>query len=339
MLERLLVMRKRALECAFPVSVLRALTVSAFFAAALGLASGYQVLGLSRDYENYFLFFDFVRSSSVTGIFAHRHEPGFSLLVFMLSRLSLSNVAIYSSIAALCIFIKYQALGTSKNYWLVVVIFTFYYAARYLTLFEMTVIRATVAASIAFFVFYRKTDYGYDWRDVLWLILATLMHYSAFVFIFIYFLQLRSRASVIAIGSLVFVAIAVSKNLALAYLSETTAVFSTYSSFNKATFLPIPFAVDIAFLGFVLANWKINDQVMKTCAIGMTMAVVFHFSLLEYSLIAARFREILSFFSILYVVRAVGYSTDNMKVAALAYAVASSVLHLYIFYIYDPLLT
>lgn len=320
-------------------SRLRAFSCALLIAVALGYVSGHQLLGTSRDYENYIIFFDWLKSIPANEAFSYRFEPGFILLAAGFATLQISSAAIYGCIASITIFLKYIALQSTRNFWPVFAALTLYYAARYFTLFEMTVLRATVALSLAFLAFYARTAHEYRTKDLLLLLAAVSMHYSAIVFIPIYLIRPVNRATVIALGATSFVIILATKNIALAILPDYVPVFGTYQELTKATLLPIPFAVDIAFFCFILFNWRRNDALMKTCALGMAIGIAFHFSLLEYSLLASRFREILSVFYLLYVVRAVGYARNEVKYATIAYAAVSATLHLYAGYVHDPLLT
>lgn len=321
------------------VSRIRAFSCALITAVFLGYVSGHQLLGTSRDYENYIIFFDWLKSTPANEIFSYRFEPGFILLAAGLATLQITSTAIYTCIASITIFLKYIALQSTRNFWPVFAALTLYYAARYFTLFEMTVLRATIALSLAFLAFYTRTGHEYRTKDLLLLLAAVSIHYSAIVFIPIYLIRPLNRTTIIALGAASFITIFATKNIALALLPDYVPVFGTYQELTKATLLPIPFAVDIVFFCFVLLNWRKNDALMKTCALGMAIGIAFHFSLLEYSLLAGRFREILSLFYLLFVVRAVGCARSEMKYATVAYAAVSAALHLYAGYVHDPLLT
>ena len=163
-------------------------------------------------------------------------------------------------------------------------------------------------------------------------------HYSAIIFIPVYLFRSPSRLSVVFAGLACFVAILSARNIALAVLPSYVPVFATYHDFTKATILPKPFAVDILFILFALFMWKNSDSLMRTCVLGMLISVSFHFSLLDYSILASRFRELLSVFFLLYIVRSVSFSNNEIKYITISYAAVSAVLSLYATYIYDPLL-
>lgn len=329
----------KAMRATIKISTLRTSLCALLLAIFLGYLAGFQIPGQSRDYANYLIYFDFANESSWPEVLAYRFEPGFATLTYLLVALQLSGAAVYSLIAGGSIFVKLMALRTATHFWLSLAVLTLYYVARYFTLFEMTVLRAGVALSIAFYVFYSRIAHEYRAKHLLLLIVAVSMHYSAIAFFPIYLIRPSTRAAVIAIGTASFITILIVKNVALSILPNYVPVFATYHEFSKATLLPIPFVVDIAFLFFVLLNWRGNDALMKTCALGMAIGIAFHFSLLDYSMLAGRFREILSVFYLLYVVRAVGYARNEMKYAAVAYAAVSAILHLYAAYVHDPLLT
>lgn len=314
------------------------LLYSLLFAVVIGLASGYQVFGVSRDYENYFEFFDIVRDSVDYFSVNYRFEPGFTVLIFGLTRAGLDNYLIYSVVVGVIVFIKYFSIDFSDKYWFALLVFTFYLISRYVVLFEMTVLRAACAFSLAFFVFFRKSNNSIRLIDIFILGVAVLFHYSAIVFFLIYFSNPLSGRRVILIAVATFLAIYFAKNLAFIYLPEYLSVFSTYQEFDVATFLPIPFAIDIVFLVFIFLKFEFADSAMRYAAMGMALSVAFHFSLIDYSIFASRFRELLSVFVLIYVVRAVYCIDSRVRDVSILYVILTGLMHLYVYFVYDPLL-
>jgi EpsG family len=314
------------------------LLYSLLFAVIIGLASGYQVFGISRDYENYFEFFDVVRNSLDYLSVNYRFEPGFTVLIFGFTRSELDNYLIYSLVVGIIVFIKYFSIDFSDKYWSALSVFSFYLISRYVVLFEMTVLRAACAFSLAFFVFFRKSTNSIRLMDIFILGVAVSFHYSAIVFFLIYFSNPRSGGKIILVAAAIFLAIYFAKNLALIYLPEYLSVFSTYHEFDVATFLPIPFAIDIVFLVFILLKFEVVDSAMRYAAMGMALSVAFHFSLTDYSIFASRFRELLSVFVLIYVVRAVYCTDSKVRDVSILYVILTGLMHLYVCFMYDPLL-
>lgn len=312
---------------------------SLLFAVVIGIASGYHVLGVSRDYENYFEFFDLVRNSIDYWSINYRFEPGFAALVFGLTHVGLNNYLVYSVIISLIVFIKYFSIDFSESYWLALIVFTIYSASRYIVLFEMTVLRAACAFSLAFFVFFRKTTNSIRIRELLILGVSALFHYSAVVFFIVYFSNPMSRLRVALVALITFLAIYFTKNLALMYLPEYVSVFATYQDLGKATILPIPFAIDIAFLVFILFMFEASDSAMRYAAMGIALSIAFHFSLVDYSVFASRFRELLSVFILIYVVRTVYCDDIRVRSVSVLYVLLTGFIHLYGYFVYDPLLS
>lgn len=329
----------QAMKTTIKISTIRAFFCALIFSIGLGYLAGFQILGQSRDYENYLIYFAFAKESSWLDILSYRFEPGFATLTYILVSLQLSGAAVYGIIAGASIFLKFVALRTTAHFWLSLAVLAFYVVARYFTLFELTVLRAGVALSIAFFVFYSRAAHEYRATHLILLLVAVSMHYSAIAFIPIYLVRPSTRSVVLTLTAATFFTILAAKNAALTILPSYLPVLATYGEFSKATILPMPFAVDIAFLLFVLRHWDKNDALMKTCALGMAISVAFHFTLLEYSVVASRFRELLSVFYLLYVVRAMGYARNEVKYATIGYTVVSATLHLYAVHFHDPLLT
>lgn len=313
---------------------------SIILAVGLGYVAGYQIIGQSRDYDNYLFFFSWLNTQSLGDILSYRFEPFFSAIAFVLSKINLNPEEIYTVFAAACIMFKIVALNKYKKYWMVLFVFLFFYLLRFFTLFEMTVLRATLASSIAFFVFTRRISFNKKRIDFLLLVISTLTHYSAVVFIFIYYLAPKKLSVALFSSMTFFVVVWVSKDLLLPVLQATIPVFATYEEFNNSTIVPIPMILDIAYLFVMIYFWNDGTPAMRIATFSILIAMALHFSLLEYSLINSRFRDLLAIFYIIYVVETVNLNIKIIaKIAAVIFILLNAPLHLYVMYIHDPLLT
>jgi hypothetical protein len=108
-------------------NLLRLLFVASAMAIVLGYVAGYQLLGVSRDYQEYLNFFVWTTQVPLEYALAHRFENGFTLLVAMLNEARLDSVSVYAVIAGVAIFVKYFALQSRNHFWLIFTAFTFYY--------------------------------------------------------------------------------------------------------------------------------------------------------------------------------------------------------------------
>lgn len=321
-------------------NILMPVFFSISLAIGLGFVAGYQIFGQSRDYENYLFFFSWLNTESLDDIFSYRFEPFFSASAFVLSKINMNPEGIYTVFAAVCIFFKLVALNKYKNYWIVLFVFLFFYLLRFFTLFEMTVLRATVASSIAFFIFTRRISYNKKLSDFLLLVISVLCHYSAVIFIFIYYLAPKKRSVTLIVSMAFFIFVLVSKDLLLPVLQITIPVFATYEEFNNSTIVPIPMILDIAYLFVMIYFWNDGTPAMRIATFSVLIAMALHFSLLEYSLINSRFRDLLAIFYIIYAVETVNIKIKiTAKIAAIIFIVLNAPLHLYLMYIHDPLLT
>ncbi|WP_454764686.1 EpsG family protein [Cupriavidus campinensis] len=308
-------------------------------AIILGLIAGHQFLGISRDYPNYLEFFELVRSSD--GLFSidTRFEFGFAALVYWLACLGLSNVAIYGAICALCIMLKGAAIRDSELTLGFIAMLVFFYLSRYFILFEMTVLRASIAFAIAFFVFWRKDERRLKAGEFLLLCIAVTFHYSAIVLLAVYLLgRMPFRASVwVIIG--IFVVGVLFRQALFAEFQSFFPVLATYLDVEvSTTIVPLPFMLDMALMAAALYLWRENDVAMQYAVIGMLMSVAVHFSMLEFPIIAARFRELLSVFVLIYILKAFRSESRVIKLLAVAFALGSGMLNLYAMTVYDPLL-
>jgi len=318
---------------------IRYLPISLAFAVALALVAGYQVVGVSRDYTNYLDFFSNVIASIGDFDLAYRFEPGFSLSVYLLALAGLSPQLIYCSIVFVIVLMKYLSLSERENYWVALLIFSFYFLARYFVLFEMTVLRAACAFAFAFFVFFRKSDYKIRATEVLVLLLAITFHYSAAIFLLIYFAGNLSRRRVLFISCSVFLIVLSFKSTVVSILPQYLNVFGTYEEFGPATLLPVPYLIDLIYLGFIILYWNKNDVAMKYCALGLSIGAALHFSLLDYSLLAGRFRELTSVFVLIYVVKASTSGSTKVRYFSWLYVFSTGILNMYATFVHDPLLS
>jgi hypothetical protein len=320
-------------------SFVRSLTVSAAIALGCAIIAGYQLLGTSRDYENYIFYFSYLLQSDNGLDLAYRFEPGFSLFVYLFGLVTSSPQAIYGLIVWVIVFLKYLSIPPARGYWLAILVFSFYFFSRYFVLFEMTVLRAACAFSLAFFVFARRENEEVELSAVLLLALATAFHYSAVVFLLVYFAKNLTRSRVVILAVACFGAITISKNYMLSVLPEFFSVFETYDGVGQATLVPIPYLVDLIYFLLMLGLWNRSDAAMKYCALGVAIGAAFHFSLVEHSVLASRFRELLSMFFLVYVVRASISASPLVRCTSLVYALTTGLMNMYLVFVHDPLLS
>jgi hypothetical protein len=308
------------------------------FAAFLGVVAGYGILGESRDYQNYIDFFQRVVENSGDLDFSYRFEPGFTLLTHALALGTSDSALIYTAIVFFITLLKYFALPTERRHLVAVVIFSFYFLCRYFILFDMTVLRGACAFSVAFYVFMKRSNDKINLVDVALLGAAATLHYSALVFIPIYLAPNPSPARILLISISLFLAILISKSDLLQVLPSYFQVFSRYDAGRTAATIPVPYLLDLMYLVLMLAFWKSNDTAMKYCALGFALSAPIHFAMLDYSVIASRFRELLSVFILIYVVRASQSDRPVLRHLTWTYVIFSGLLNLYIVTVHDPLL-
>ncbi|WP_162583141.1 EpsG family protein [Variovorax sp. PBS-H4] len=312
---------------------------SAAIALGCAVVVSYELLGTSRDYENYIFYFSHVLQSHNGLDLASRFEPGFFLSVYLFGLLTSSPNLIYGLIVWAIVFLKYLSISSSRSYWFTFLVFSFYFFTRYFVLFEVTVLRAACAFSIAFFVFARKESDRAELKEVVMLAVAALFHYSAVVFLFVYLARNLTRIRVVALAIFGFAVIEISKNFFISVLPGFFSVFETYDGVGGATLVPLPYLVDLIFFMFMLGMWGKSDVAMKYCALGVAIGAAFHFGLVEHSVLASRFRELLSMFLLVYVVRASVSEYRVVRWTSLIYAVTTGVLNIYLVFVYDPLLS
>jgi hypothetical protein len=320
-------------------SFVRSLVTSAAVAFGCAIVVGYQMLGTSRDFENYIFFFNYLIENGGELDLAYRFEPGFSLLAYSFALAISSPELIYALIVWIIVFLKYLSIPSIGNYWLALFVFSFYLFSRYFVLFEMTVLRAACAFSLAFFVFSRRETEKTEIRAVLMLLLSVAFHYSAVIFLPIYFSRNLTRSRVVLLALVSFGVIALSRAYFFSVLPEFFGVFETYEGVGRATLLPMPYAIDLGYLFLMLWFWRQSDVAMKYCALGVAIGAAFHFALVDHSLLASRFRELLSMFLLVHVLRASISTSPALRYTSLAYALITGFVNMYVAFIHDPLLS
>ncbi len=163
--------------------------------------AGTQFLGLSKDYDQYLIFFNDVRSTKSFFEIATRFEPAFVFLTFALTRFVSSNSWVYGVPVFLALFIKTKGLFCLNKSSTAFYFFLVLYLARYFSLYELTQLRAALAVSIAFYVFVKRVNDKYIFSDIALLALAVCFHYSAILFFIFYFLRKISRIHLLFIFS------------------------------------------------------------------------------------------------------------------------------------------
>lgn len=308
-------------------------------ALPLSFIAGYQIIGESRDYLNYLAFFDLIRFNPDGLDFSYRFEPGFTLVTYLLTRLDISNELTYSFIAGFAILIKYLSIPVKRKYWLSFLVFTYYFLSRYFLLFEMTVLRAACAFALVFSVFIDRDSEERSIRDVIILVFAVTFHYSAAVILPIYFFKNLSRRLVLLVSMSTFLIIFLLEPLVISSLRDYIAVFETYDDLTAANVLPLAYLVDLIYLSIFIWFWEENDLAMRYAILGILLGAAFHFSLFEYSIFASRFRELFSVFILIHITRASISDSKFVKYTSLIYVFFTGLVHLYIAFVYDPLLS
>lgn len=309
-------------------------------AVFLGIIAGHQYLGESRDYRYYLWFFRLARASDSVADIDSRFEVGFRFLIYCLGLLGLGNVLIYTVICSFCVLLKGFAFRAAEVTWCAASVFLYFYLTRYFILFEMTVLRASIAFSIAFFVYFRKRDTKFHWHEFLLLAAAVGFHYSAIVFLVVYFMGRLNARGVVAFGVLVFLLGFFGKIVVFTWLRSVLPVLQSYPAWKiPSTIVPIPFMFDIAMVIVALYFWKRSDVPMKYSIIGIVLSVAIHFSMVGYPTIAGRFRELLSMFILVYIVRATLSEDRTLRLLAISFALFSGALLFYGMLFYEPLLT
>jgi hypothetical protein len=303
-----------------------------------GIAASGQWVGEGRDHENYLIYFDLIATVDAGDVFEYRFEPVFAALALLLSGVGFGSSATYGAIVAFVMWLKLWRVGGVERGALAVVVFLAYYLVRYFPLFELTVLRACLALTLAFLVFYRiNPSSGYKWSDLALLVAASFAHYSAFVFLIVYFCAPLSRwkASLVLVGSAVAANLIVGS--ALQPLAFVFPVLDSYDSFSASTTFPVILLMDLALVLVCFLYWGRLRVETRVAAFGLLLGLAMHFALLEYAQIGGRVRELLSIFACVIVVAELSRGRSGHAVWVAVVATFAAILSGYLMFVHDPL--
>ena len=308
----------------------------------LAWIAGTQFFGLSKDYDQYLIFFDDVRFRKSFFEIATRFEPAFVFLTFVLTRFFSSNSWIYGVSVFLALFIKTKGLFCLNKSSRVFYFFLVLYLARYFSLYELTQLRAALAVSIAFYVFVKRVNEKYIFSDIALLTLAVFFHYSAILFFVFYFLRRVLRVHLLFIFFGVLIGSLLVKKALLAVFPLIFRVFQMYESVGfgseKSAVLPSAMALDLIFVSISIFLWKKNSSVMKVCVVALIIGFAIYWGFMDYPVVAHRLRELTSIFLLVYAIHAFQSYDYMVRYFSYAIMVSSVPYYIYLNFVYSPLL-
>lgn len=296
------------------------------------LFSAFQILGQSPDYENYEIFFDFLRGQGLSVIGDHRFEPGFTVSALALTALFSSNGLVYSSLVAANMLAKGWAISICSSTRFILVIASIFYLARFFPLHELTQLRAASAISCLL------VSAMLLWRSrllpgILASLAAILFHMSAAAMIPALFFSPTKRRQVLLIGLAVCVATLFTATLTTYFLAEHLAVFKAYQAHGFGDATPNPLSatllLDWVMIGVALLMWDSMSALMKRILFLQIVGMAIFYGSLEYPVIAHRIRELYSVFWVFFIAN--GLHARNMRWPTIGFVVASIALYSYLY--------
>lgn len=304
-----------------------------------------QPLGVPRDYAPYIASFDHARSEVWSQIFFSQHswEPGFMLVIFLLSKAIPDNVYVFLCIVLLASAFKLALLysvSSAVGYALAMVLFLF----KFFPLQDFNQLRGAIAIGFLMLVYYQWAMKQNLWLAVSLSICAVLFHYlSAALLPFLFLannpLVLR-RLYVFGFGLLLFGLIATSEHFALPYLAEVIPRLGFYISSGAqpavSSYLSPVFYPEFFLLAVSALFWKgCTDNMKRVVALQIVGFAIFY-GFFEFGAIGTRIREAFSVFWLFYVAD-FSRVTVHLKAAILVFVLMNIALGSYLFYFSDYL--
>lgn len=320
-----------------PTSVAKLVTLCISLSVIVYL-SLFNSMGTSPDYGNYVASFNWARDASWSHVFPNRHawEPGFMLLVFLLTKLIAANSWVFLSIVTLAASIKLGLLyKTCSPIAFVLAMILFFF--KYFPLQDYNQLRGAIAISFLLLVYYQ-----WIWKNnlkltALFSVCAVCFHYSAlavlpFVFLIRHDLFLE-RLRTLLITFSIFGLLAITGYLTLTYLAPIVPRLSSYGSVAPVTptyLIPL-FFPEVFLIAVSLIFWGDSTQNMKRVIAIQMIGFAIFFGFFDFQVIAIRLREAFSIFWLFYIA---DYSrtTARLRLATVGFVLMNIALGSYLFY-------
>lgn len=311
----------------------RWLSATIFISLVAFLLAYFQVLGESRDYGQYEMFFSSLRVDGLGVLYTSRFEPGFVVVSNLLIGILSSDIAVYSVFVIIAMFLKGAAIcriSKSTTFFVVVAVF---YLARYFPLHELTQLRVAVSGAFliwaALFFWDGKRLYGLVACAV-----AVLFHISAAVVIPVLLVRPTKRWHVIFIGLATFVLVAFAVKVLTDAMGDTLRVVAMYQSQGFGEHTPNPFSsallLDWAMIFFGFVMWYRLSSPMKHVLFIEIIGMAIFYGAIDFAVISHRIREFLSVFWLVFVAHGLRRGFI-VKMASAGFVVANIGLYLYLY--------
>jgi hypothetical protein len=304
----------------------------ALFACFGFLLSVTQTFGESRDYFIYDEFFNLVRNEGLNIINVSRFELGFSIISVFLTSIFTSNVLVYSLFVIVVMLIKGWIISIYSARNKVFIVVAVFYLVRYFSLYELTQLRAACAIG---FLMIAATFFlsGNRVFGILACVAASMFHMSAILVIATFFLQSSKRSHVLIISFFIFALIFTGTKIIAGYLENYIKVLEIYQNLGFGDIAPNPFSValllDWTMIAISLTMWKKLTVVMRHVILFELIGMAMFYGLLDYPILAHRYREIFSVFWLFFV--AGSLRQNVLKIPTIGFVVASVAIYSYIF--------
>ncbi len=288
----------------------------------------FQSLGISKDYENYMIFFDYIRHYGLQGIYNYRFEPLFTIFVHYLSSITDSNITLYTLLVIFSLSIKLSVINNfTRSYSDTLLIFLFYFVC-FFPLWEMTQLRVAMASSFVMLSFLYK-EKSRNFLYWLCLITAGFLHYSAFIFPLIIYRPEKLRRIFIIIDIIIITLIFLYSEKLTTQMSMVFSVIHTYTK-EAPRWASVPVLFTMIVTLYAITCWQKSTNLMKNTLGAQVIGVFIFYACAHQVVMGVRLHEFILVLWVFYIADALK-SDFSMRILTLGFMAVYMMYSIYAF--------
>lgn len=298
----------------------------------------FEILGESRDWYYYSIFFDSLHIAGLDALSTSRFEPGFVIVSIMLTTVLSSNLAVYGIIAACAMFLKCWAMSQFTYRFEFYFVVVFFYFVRFFPLHELTQIR--VACSVAFLFIAFVLLWRGNWIGGLTACAAAVaFHFLAlFVIPFLLLTQSYSRKTVIIASLAVLLTTLFGIELVINYFQDSFKTIRMHQEMGfgdkAANVISAALLLDWGMIIAGLVMWDRLSPIMKHILLIELVGMAIFYASRDFPVISHRVREYYATYWIFYVSQGL-QQKGRVKEFVFLFVIANFVLYLYIYFFHE----
>lgn len=298
-----------------------------------------QVFGVSRDYQNYDDFFNFIRDGGYAAMLEVRFEPGFSILSLAIINIFNNNLLVYGSFVFISMSLKGLVVGICSSSRFVFILVAIFYISRYFSLHELTQLRLSIA--MGFILLGAVIIWsGRIFAGSIICTLALLFHISVAAILPIIFIWQSKRWTTLVIALITFLASFFLVDFINEFLSGFIEILNDYKDdIDQFETKPNPLAIylllDWAMIIWSFFYWNKLTEVMRRIIFIEMIGFSIFYGAIDFPAVAIRIRELYSVFWIIFAIQ--GLNNRNTAMPVALFLTANIFFYCYLFFLYKEI--